>query len=79
MNGYVADIFGSYRLEGANVKSNGLPHVTAVVSGNELCRRMFRRELKVFGSRSSTLIRSYLIREHGPFYHESFLHADTEL
>lgn len=75
----MADIFGSYRLEGATVISNGPPHVTAVVTEYELCRRMFRRELEVFGSRSSTLIRSYLIREHGPFYHESFLHADTTL
>jgi GT2 family glycosyltransferase len=71
-------IVGSYKLEGVAVKSNGLPHGTTVISGVELCRRTFHRELEVFGSPSSTLIRSDLIREHRPFYDESFLHADTE-
>lgn len=77
-NNPTVGIVGSYRLIGVSVGPDGLPATAAVLSGRELCQRTFRRELQVFGSPSSTLIRSDLIRQHKPFYDESLLHADTE-
>ena len=72
-------LVGSHRLNGVRVAAYGLPYGTSIVPGSEICRRSFRKELEVFGSPSSLLIRSDLIQEHRPFYDESFYHADTEI
>lgn len=66
-------IVGSYVLEGVRVKCDGLPYPTSVVPGSEICRSTLNRELYVFGSPTSLLIRSDLIRGCTPFYNDRYL------
>jgi glycosyltransferase involved in cell wall biosynthesis len=77
-------IVGAYRLCGDHVDLDGLPYPSTIVSGREICRSFLRLTsglggVWVFGSPSSLLIRSDLIRRCDPFYNESNLHADTEV
>jgi glycosyltransferase involved in cell wall biosynthesis len=72
-------IVGSYRLQGDAVTSVGVPYNVPVIAGREICRATLLRELYVFGTPSSLLIRSDLVRSRTPFYDESNLHADTEV
>ena len=72
-------IVGSYRLDGTRVGLDGLPYPSTVVSGREICRRSLLGEnLYVFGSPTSLLIRSALIRYRTTLYNESNIHADKE-
>jgi glycosyltransferase involved in cell wall biosynthesis len=72
-------IVGAYRLDGTRIGLDGLPYPSTVVSGREICRRTLLGEgLYVFGSPTSLLIRSKLIRNRKVFYNESNLHADKE-
>jgi len=70
-------VVGSYRLDG-NVPrpSPGLPYTSPVISGIEICRGTLRSDYSLFGSPSTLLLRSGLVRERDPFYDEAFLHAD---
>jgi hypothetical protein len=56
---------------------------SAVPGGNggsgELCRRLLLDELYVFGTATSLLYRSDLVRGRDPFYNEGNLHADMEV
>jgi glycosyltransferase involved in cell wall biosynthesis len=73
-------IVSAYRLSGTEVDLDGaIPWETEVVSGREICRETLLEGRYVFGSPSSLLIRSELIRERDPFYNEENLHADTEV
>jgi hypothetical protein len=45
--------------------------------GKEVARATFRREYFLFGSPSSLLMRSEVVRERDPFYDEAYYHADT--
>jgi glycosyltransferase involved in cell wall biosynthesis len=73
-------IVSAYRLSGTEVDLDGaIPWGTEVVSGRDICRQTLRDGRYVFGSPSSLLIRSDLIRARDPFYNESNLHADTEV
>jgi hypothetical protein len=56
-----------------------VPWGVEVVSGQEICRATLIEGRYVFGSPSSLLIRSELIRARDPFYNEANLHADTEV
>lgn len=72
-------IVGAYRLDEDRVNLDGLPYPSTVVSGREICRlSLLRGDLHIFGSPTSLLIRSDLIRSHEAFYNESSIHADTE-
>lgn len=72
-------IVGSYVLRGNRVKCDGLPYPSTVVSGYDICRSSLRREFDVFGSPTSLLIRSDIIRQRSSFYNELYFHADTEV
>jgi glycosyltransferase involved in cell wall biosynthesis len=72
-------IVGSYLLKGAKIEGSGLPYPSHIVSGKEICRRTFLPGFYVFGSPTSLLIRSALIKEESAFYNENFLHADMEV
>jgi glycosyltransferase involved in cell wall biosynthesis len=73
-------IVTSYRLSGTVVDLDGaIPYEVDVVSGREICRRTLLDGLYVFGSPSSLLVRSDLIRARERFYNEANLHADTEV
>ena len=72
-------IVGAYRLDGNHIGLDGLPYPSTVISGREICRRsLLLQGPYVFGSPTSLLICSKLIRNHQVFYNESNLHADKE-
>ncbi len=74
-------IVGAYRLEENRVTLDGLPYPGNVVSGKEICRLHFINNdpgLYLFGSLSSLLIHSDLMRNQDNFLNESNIHADTE-
>ncbi len=71
-------LVGAYGLKGDRVYCDGLPYTSTVVSGRELCRlAFFHQSFFVFGSPTSLLIRSDLIRSRKTFY-ESHIYADVE-
>ncbi len=70
-------IVGAYRLDGTQVNLDGLPYPSTFVPGREICRRTLLGEIYVFGSPSSLLLRSDLVRARSPFYDESRPWADT--
>ena len=71
-------IVGCYGLSGAWVHQDGLSYPSTVVPGRELARRTLLGGLNVFGTPTSLLIRSDLIRNRNKFYNEGNIHADTE-
>lgn len=74
-----AGIVGSYRLDDTKVNCDGLPYPSHIVSGNEICRMTFLKGLYTFGSPSTVLFRSDLIRERTSFFNESNFHFDKEV
>ncbi len=71
-------IVGAYGLDGKEVLWQGLDYPSTFVSGPELCRTTLLGGPYVFGTPTSLLIRSDLIRARKPFYNEANLHADNE-
>ena len=73
-------VVGSYVLSGAWVKCDGLPYPSTVIPGRDICRLSLLRSIYVFGSPTSLLIRSDLIRDRDPFYTGAFNQtADQEV
>jgi hypothetical protein len=56
----------------------GLPYPSHVLPGREICRQRLLGGPYVFGSQTSVLYRSDLVRNHDPFYNESNAQADSE-
>ncbi|MGD0046009.1 MAG: glycosyltransferase family A protein [Bryobacteraceae bacterium] len=71
-------LVGAYGLEGPQVVWTGLPYPSTVVSGHEICRRLFLDGLYVFGTATSLLYRADLVRSRKIFYNEANIHADME-
>jgi glycosyltransferase involved in cell wall biosynthesis len=71
-------IVGAYGMEGNRVVWTGLPYPSAMVSGREICRRLFLDGLYVFGTATSVLYRADLVRSHRPFYNAADVHSDVE-
>ena len=71
-------IVGGYRLDEDQIGLDGLPYPSPVISGREICRSSLLGGAWVFGSPTSLLIRSDVVREREPFYDESVIHSDTE-
>jgi glycosyltransferase involved in cell wall biosynthesis len=72
-------LVGAYRLEENRVDLDGLPYPSTCVPGRELARMCFLREkLFLFGSPTSSLLRSDLVRRRHDFYNNENIHADTE-
>ncbi|MDE3178650.1 MAG: glycosyltransferase family 2 protein [Acidobacteriota bacterium] len=71
-------IVGAYGLDGNNILCAGLSYPSRIVSGREICRRLFLEGTYVFGSSTSVLYRSALVRGQDHFYNEANLHADRE-
>jgi len=65
-------VVSAYRLEENQVDLTGLPYSTSVLPGTEICRSTLLGPLYLFGSPTSTLIRSDLIRARDPFYDRTF-------
>ena len=71
-------VLGAYGLEGPEVVWTGLPYPSTVVSGYDICRRLFLDGLYVFGTATSLLYRADLVRSRECFYNEANIHADME-
>jgi glycosyltransferase involved in cell wall biosynthesis len=69
-------IVSAYELAGETVDLDGLPYPSPEVSGRDACRLYFLKGKYVFGSPTSSLIRSEVIRSQQPFYQER--HAPLE-
>lgn len=65
-------IVGAYELEGDEVRLDGLPYPSPEVPGREAGRLYFLREKYLFGTPTSLLMRSELIRFRDPFYDERY-------
>src|SRR5438445_12233844 len=71
-----AGIVGAYGLRGRQVMWTGLPYPSDVISGREVCRKLYLENLYVFGTPNALLFRSALVQSRHPFYHEPNLQAD---
>jgi len=71
-------LVSSYDLKGGMVRGSGIPYQTAPFSGREIARLSLRDGVFPFGSPTTVMYRSSLIRGQRPFYEEGLLHEDTE-
>ncbi len=71
-------IVSSYRLAGRQVKEVGLDCRESVLPGRAVCRKQLLEACHFFGSPSTLLFRSDIVRSRRPFYAEGRLHEDTE-
>lgn len=71
-------IVGAYGLEEHRIYCSGLTYASRVLPGRDICRRFFLEGLYVFGTSTSVLYRSDLVRSRDPFYNEANFHADAE-
>jgi glycosyltransferase involved in cell wall biosynthesis len=71
-------LVSAYDLKAGVVRGSGFPYRTSPMSGREAVRLYFRTGVFFFGSPTSVMYRSSLIRPKEPFYDESRLHEDTE-
>jgi glycosyltransferase involved in cell wall biosynthesis len=69
-------VVSAYGLQGTKVAWDGLPYPTNKMVGREICRRTLLGGEYVFGTPTTILMRSDLIRQKDPFYDEANLHAD---
>ncbi len=71
-------IVGSRALHGSKVFIDGFPFPGSVVSGRELCRHQLLKGQRFFGSPTTVMYRSDVVREKRPFYQEGKYYEDTE-
>ncbi|MGA9134360.1 MAG: glycosyltransferase family 2 protein [Candidatus Sulfotelmatobacter sp.] len=71
-------IVGAYGIQDHEVMWTGLPYYTRRIPGRWVCRQLFLTGLYVFGTSTSVLYRSDLVREQDSFYNEANFHADME-
>jgi glycosyltransferase involved in cell wall biosynthesis len=79
-----AAIVGAYGLLGSKVVWDGLPcsgslNPSSLIGGREICRQKLLEGFYVFGTATSVLFRSDVIRRRRDFLNESNLHADSEV
>lgn len=70
-------IVGCYQQSGENVLWKGLPPENQVSSGRDVCRSSLLDDLDVFGTPTSVLYRSNVVRNNNPFFPHLLPHADT--
>lgn len=63
-------IVGAYELEGSFVALDGLPYPSPEVSGRDVGRLYFLKRRYLFGTQTSLLYRSDLVRSRVPFFEE---------
>jgi glycosyltransferase involved in cell wall biosynthesis len=68
-------LVGSYRLEGDSVGLDGLPVGRLFFPGRETARRSLLGPVYLFGSPTTTMIRSDLVRTRVPFYDDATFHG----
>ena len=68
-------LVSSYRLMGNTVEGSGYPCRTAMLPGRECGRWFLRTGINIFGSQTTVMYRSSVVRSHNPFYDGSLPHA----
>ena len=63
---------------GNKLEGFGYPFRAPIFPGREWARQYLRTGVWVFGSPTTVMYRSSVVRHPRPFYDESVLHADTE-
>jgi glycosyltransferase involved in cell wall biosynthesis len=71
-------LVSSYCLEGNDIKGSGYPFPMTRLSGKEAARQYLRSGPHVFGSATTVMYRSSLVRHQQPFFNEALPHSDTE-
>ena len=71
-------LVSSYWLHGDVIAGSGYPYPTPMLPGKECGRWSLRTGNYAFGSQTTVMYRSSLVRERNPFYNESLPHADLE-
>jgi glycosyltransferase involved in cell wall biosynthesis len=71
-------IVGAYRLQGRYVSNSGLCYKKKFIQGKAVCREQILNNRDYFGSPSTILIRSEILKNHYPFYNENHIYEDTE-
>lgn len=71
-------LVGAYDLKGNAVRGSTFPYRPSPISGKETAKLYLREGIFPFGSPTTVMYRSSVVRETQPFYDESRLHEDTE-
>jgi len=71
-------VVGSYGLRKDRVVWDGLPYPSSFMTGREVCRRVFMNEIFVFGTPTSVLFSSDVVRSRPAFHNVDNEHADAE-
>jgi len=72
-------LVSSFSLRGEGVSNLGLPTRQSFFRGHELCRMSLINGKHFFGSPTSVMYRSSLVRARNPFYIENHPYEDTDL
>jgi hypothetical protein len=72
-------IVSSYRLKGNRILGEGLPYAQSALTGSEVCRLQLTTSLFVFGTPTTLLYRSEIVRHNSPFYDERTFFDDADL
>lgn len=75
----IVGAYGLYGLPDAPIAWTGLPYPSTVVPGATACRLRLLGGPYVFGTPTSVMYRSDVMRRRPAFYNESNLHADSEV
>ena len=68
-------LVSSYWLEGNALCGSGYPLQTPILRGRECAGWFLRTEIRIFGSQTTVMYRSSLVRDHKPFYNVAFPYA----
>ena len=71
-------LVSAYDLKGDQVRGSGFPYGKPILPGKDVARLYLRTGIFVFGSPTTVMYRSSIVRSHPRFYEESLLHEDTE-
>jgi glycosyltransferase involved in cell wall biosynthesis len=71
-------LVGAYSMDGRTVRRHGPLYPSECISGREVCRNQLRGGPYVFGTMTSLLVRSDLIRKRGNLFDAQHLQADME-
>ena len=71
-------IIGAYRLDDVRVNCDGLPYPSFFVPGRDICRKNLLKMIFVFGSPTSLMFLSDIVRSRKPFFSETSHHEDSD-
>jgi glycosyltransferase involved in cell wall biosynthesis len=68
-------LVSSYWLEGNSLFGSGYPLNSPILRGRECAQWFLRTEIRIFGSQTTVMYRSSLVRQQGDFYNVAFPNA----